>query len=63
MSEKKLFAEFPPVPTSQWEEVITRDLKGADYEKRLQSGKLKCPNFRTIRERIRDYEDEEALPF
>lgn len=35
----------------------------ADYEKQLQSGKLKCPNFRTIRERIRDYEDEEALPF
>ncbi|MCR5715067.1 MAG: methylmalonyl-CoA mutase subunit beta [Bacteroidales bacterium] len=35
MSEKKLFAEFPPVSTAQWEEVITRDLKGADYEKRL----------------------------
>lgn len=35
MSEKKLFAEFPPVSTEQWEEVIARDLKGADYEKRL----------------------------
>lgn len=35
MSNSKLFAEFPPVPTSKWEEVINVDLKGADYEKRL----------------------------
>lgn len=33
--EHKLFAEFPPVSTEQWEEVITKDLKGADYEKKL----------------------------
>ncbi len=32
---EKLFAEFPPVSTAQWEEVITKDLKGADYEKKL----------------------------
>lgn len=32
---EKLFAEFPPVSTPQWEEVITKDLKGADYEKKL----------------------------
>ncbi len=32
---EKLFAEFPPVETSQWEEVIAKDLKGADYEKKL----------------------------
>jgi len=32
---EKLFAEFQPVPTSQWEEVINKDLKGADYDKRL----------------------------
>ena len=32
---QKLFAEFPPVPTAQWEEVINADLKGADYEKKL----------------------------
>ncbi|MDP4281610.1 MAG: methylmalonyl-CoA mutase family protein [Bacteroidota bacterium] len=31
----KLFAEFPPVPTSAWEEQIRADLKGADYEKKL----------------------------
>jgi methylmalonyl-CoA mutase len=35
MSEKKLFAEFPPVPTEKWEEVIQADLKGADYDKKL----------------------------
>jgi len=32
---KKLFSEFPPVSTSQWEEKIVADLKGADYEKKL----------------------------
>ena len=32
---EKLFAEFPPVPTEKWEEVITADLKGADYERKL----------------------------
>lgn len=39
MAEKKkdakLFAEFPPVTTEQWESVIREDLKGADYEKKL----------------------------
>jgi methylmalonyl-CoA mutase len=32
---KKLFSEFPPVSTSQWEDRIVCDLKGADYEKKL----------------------------
>lgn len=32
---KKLFSEFSPVSTSQWEEKIRADLKGADYEKKL----------------------------
>lgn len=32
---EKLFTEFPPVTTEQWEEVITADLKGADYERKL----------------------------
>ncbi|PKO99601.1 MAG: methylmalonyl-CoA mutase small subunit [Bacteroidetes bacterium HGW-Bacteroidetes-8] len=32
---EKLFSEFLPVSTQQWEEVINKDLKGADYEKRL----------------------------
>jgi len=39
----------------------TKDM--ADYEKRLQSGKLKCPNSKTVRECFRDYEEEEKLPF
>ena len=32
---EKLFTEFLPISTTQWEEVITKDLKGADYEKKL----------------------------
>ncbi len=32
---KKLLTEFPPVSTTQWEEKIHVDLKGADYEKKL----------------------------
>ena len=32
---EKLFTDFPPVSTQQWEEQILRDLKGADYEKKL----------------------------
>lgn len=32
---KKLFSEFPPVSTADWEAVITADLKGADYDKKL----------------------------
>lgn len=31
----KLLTEFPPITTQQWEEVILKDLKGADYDKRL----------------------------
>lgn len=32
---KKLMAEFPPVTTREWEEVIAKDLKGADRTKKL----------------------------
>ena len=32
---KKLFEEFPPVSTEEWEAVIEKDLKGADYNKKL----------------------------
>ena len=31
----KLFSEFPPVSTAEWEGKIKADLKGADYEKKL----------------------------
>ena len=33
--QRKLFSEFPPVTTNEWEEKIKTDLKGADYEKKL----------------------------
>ena len=32
---QKLFTEFPAVTTQEWEEVIAKDLKGADYQKKL----------------------------
>lgn len=35
LQRTKLMAEFPPVSTEKWEEVITADLKGADYERKL----------------------------
>lgn len=31
----KLFSEFPEVSTQQWEDIIIKDLKGADYRKKL----------------------------
>ena len=35
MKAARLLEEFPPVTTAEWESVIARDLKGADYEKKL----------------------------
>lgn len=35
MAEEKLFSEFPPISTEEWEATINKDLKGADYEKKL----------------------------
>jgi methylmalonyl-CoA mutase len=32
---RRLFSEFPPVSTKEWEEKILADLKGADYNKKL----------------------------
>ena len=32
---EKLFADFPPVTTGEWMEVVTKDLKGADFQKKL----------------------------
>jgi len=34
-NRKKLFVEFPPVSTQEWEQRIHEDLKGADYDKKL----------------------------
>ncbi len=33
--QTKLFEEFPPVSSKEWEDKILADLKGADYEKKL----------------------------
>ena len=46
--KKNLFSEFEPSSTEEWEEVLTRDLKGADYMEKL--------NWESI-------EGIEALPF
>lgn len=35
MKEEKLFQEFEAVTTDQWKEKITKDLKGADYDRKL----------------------------
>jgi methylmalonyl-CoA mutase len=35
MTAVRLLEEFPPVTTAEWEAAIARDLKGADYAKRL----------------------------
>ncbi|MBE0639146.1 MAG: acyl-CoA mutase large subunit family protein [Bacteroidales bacterium] len=33
--QRRLFEEFPPVSTQEWEALINEDLKGADYERKL----------------------------
>jgi len=33
--KSRLFSEFPPISTEEWEALIRADLKGADYEKKL----------------------------
>ncbi len=35
LKNEKLFSEFPPVSTKEWEEKINIDLKDADYNKKL----------------------------
>lgn len=62
--KKKLFSEFPPVSTSQWEEQITQDLKGADYEKKLvwntDDGLKIKPYYRS--EHLEELNHVESLP-
>ncbi len=36
ISDKSLFEEFPPISTEEWEKIITRDLKGANYKDKLR---------------------------
>jgi len=62
--ENKLFQEFPPVATGQWEELIIKDLKGADYQKKLvwrtDEGFHVQPYYRA--EDLNDIAYLEALP-
>ena len=58
-NREKLFAEFPPVTTRQWEDKIHEDLKGADYAKKLNW--LAIDGI-TLRPYYRD-EDLPELPF
>ena len=61
---ERLFEEFDPVSTEHWEKVIERDLKGADYNKKLVwrsvDGITVKPYFRS--EDIEDLNHQEAKP-
>lgn len=35
MEKEKLFQDFPPISTVEWKEKIIKDLKGADYDRKL----------------------------
>ena len=56
---EKLFNDFPPVETRQWEEHIQKDLKGADYEKKLV---WKTSEGFSVRPYFRD-EDLKNIPY
>lgn len=43
---EKLFEDFPPVTTDQWEAIIEKDLKGAPYDKKLIWRTLEGINFK-----------------
>ena len=34
-SKEKLFSNFPPTSTEEWMKVVEKDLKGADFERKL----------------------------
>ena len=59
-----LFKEFSPVSKAEWDAVITKDLKGADYEKKLvwkvPSGMAVRPYYQ--REDIASFDWLEAAP-
>ena len=61
---EKLFTEFPPVSTEQWDAVIIKDLKGADYEKKLvwktHEGFPVRPYYRA--ENLKDIKFEGEMP-
>jgi methylmalonyl-CoA mutase len=64
MASDHLLQEFPPVSTELWEEVIRRDLKGADYAQKLiwqtVEGLAVKPYYRA--EDTADLECSDAIP-
>jgi methylmalonyl-CoA mutase len=44
-NEKQLFQEFDKVSKSEWEEIVKRDLKGADYKEKLRWNTLEGFSF------------------
>jgi len=62
--DAKLFAEFPPVSTGEWEAAIREDLKGADYDKKLvwktMEGVNVKPYYRA--EDLNNIETTKAIP-
>jgi methylmalonyl-CoA mutase len=55
----KLFGEFNPIDTQVWEEVILRDLKGADYSKKLITKTIDGIDIKPYYRK----EDVEQLPY
>jgi len=64
---KKLFEEFPPISTSNWEDLLTKDLKGADYERTLvwktNEGFNVRPYYRSEDLKKVDYLDKYPMEF
>ena len=64
MATEHLLDEFPPVSTAEWEAAIARDLKGADYEKKLiwhtEDGLSVKPYYRA--EDLKDLACADAAP-
>lgn len=61
---KNLFAEFPPITTEEWEAKINKDLKGADYERKLVWRTLEGFNVRPYyrAENLENLEHLTSLP-
>ncbi len=64
MDKEKLFEAFPPISTADWKEKIIKDLKGADYNKKLvwktSEGFDVQPFYRT--ENLTDYPHMNSFP-
>ncbi|MDZ7743231.1 MAG: methylmalonyl-CoA mutase family protein [Bacteroidota bacterium] len=61
---EKLFTDFPPVSTGAWKEKIVKDLKGADYERKLvwktREGFDVQPFYRA--EDLKDLDNSDVFP-